>query len=243
MFSIPIRMGAPLALTAAFGCTLHITEDPTAATTGASAGTTGTSDATAPPTTTDPTQVTATDPGTSGTSGAPTGTTAGTSAGETGPEPPQWCNGFSPEATGFTVNNNKDEVIVDGSALAAECGGQGTIMIPVYPHFGGFVPDGDSVAFDVTLDVEGYNVGPDGHFFAVASHVHKVDCGQEQDTYYNGGGYSYSFIPMFPPDGVADINVIDGKPGHLHLTLHTPDGDLPFDADVVLSAAIQDCGY
>lgn len=240
MFSIPIRMGAPLALTAAFGCTLHITEEPTAATTGASAGTTGTSDAT-PTTTTDPTQVTATDPGTSGTSGAPTGTTAETGTAETGPEPPQWCNGFSPEATEFTVHNNKDEVIVDGSALAAECGGQGTIMIPVYPRFGGFVPDSDSVAFDVTLDVEGYNLGPDGHFFAVASHVHKIDCGQEQDTYYNG--YSYSFIPMFPPDGVADINVIDGKPGHLHLTLHTPDGDLAFDADVVLSAAIQDCGY
>ena len=220
MFSIPIRVGAPLALTAAFGCTLRIDQDPTSAET---ASTNTTAD-------------------TSGTSGdTPTsGGQTSTGASETGTSPPQWCNGFDPQLSEFTVHNNKDESIVKGSTLAAECGGQGTIMIPVFPHFGGFMPNGDTVTFDVTLDIEGFNLGPDNHFFSAMGIGHTVDCAVEETGY---GGYSYSFIPMFPPDGVADINVINGKPGHLHLTLHTPDGDVPFDADVVMSAAIDQCGY
>lgn len=225
MFLIPIRVGAPLALTAAFGCTLRIPQDPTEAdTTGTD--TTGTSGET--PTTSE---------SASATTGDPT-SESGTS--ETGPSPPLWCNGFDPLLGEFTVHNNKDESIVNGSTLAAECGGQGTLMIAVFPHFGGFMPAGDSVSFDVTLDVEGFNLGPDGHFFSVMGRGHTVDCAVEETGY---GGYSYSFIPMFPPDGIADINVIDGKPGHLHLTLHTPDGEVPFDADVVMSAAIDQCGY
>lgn len=219
MFSIPIRLGAPLALTAAFGCTLRIDQDPTEAET---SSTNTTAD-------------------TSGTSGdTPTSGPTSTGASETGTSPPQWCNGFDPQLSDLTVHNNKDESIVNGSTLAAECGGQGTIMIPVFPHFGGFMPAGDSVSFDVTLDIEGFNLGPGGHFFSVMGIGHTVDCAVEETGY---GGYSYSFIPMFPPDGVADINVIDGKPGHLHLTLHTPDGAVPFDADVVMSAAIDQCGY
>ena len=48
---------------------------------------------------------------------------------------------------------------------------------------------------------------------------------------------------MFPPDAIPDINVIDGKAGHLSLTLHTPDGDVPFAVDVVMKAQIDVCGY
>lgn len=229
MVGIPLRLGsAPLVLSAALGCTVRVNSDPTEQSSGPTSGDPGTSGET--PTTDAPT----------GTSDAGTGT-GSTGGDETGPVLPQWCNGYDPDTALFTVHNNKDESLMDGSTLAAECGGQGSVMIPVYPHFGGFMAVSDSVSFDVILDVEGWNLGPDGHFFAELAHGHEINCAQEQDTYY--GGYSYSFIPIFPPDGIPDVNVINGAAGHLHLTLHTPDGDVPFDADVVMSAAIDRCGY
>jgi hypothetical protein len=155
---------------------------------------------------------------------------------------PEWCNGFSPNTMGFTVLDDMHAPIVDGSTLRVLCGGQGLLMIPVYPQFGGFMPMGQYVGIDFTLTVEGYNVINGDHFAGETAHAHKLDCSDEQDTYY--GGYRYSFIPMFPPDSIPDINVIDGKPGHLHLTLHAPDGDQEFDADVVMASAIMgDCGY
>jgi len=139
------------------------------------------------------------------------------------------------------VHNNADVALMNGSPLAAECGGQGVIMIPIFPHFGGFMPPNAAVSFDVVLDVEGFNIGPNDHFFETIELDQQVVCG-DGDTYgyYYG---SYDFIPIFPPDGIADINVIDGKAGHLSLTLHTPDGDVPFEVDVVLQAQIDVCGY
>ncbi|MBK7828478.1 MAG: hypothetical protein IPJ59_25280 [Nannocystis sp.] len=237
MVGIPVRLGSvPLALSAALGCTVNINNDPTSQSSDPTSGGPGTSGET--PTTTDaPTSggTGTSDPGTS------TSSTGSTGSDETGPVLPQWCNGYNPDTADFTVHNNKDESIMDGSTLAAECGGQGSVMIPVFPHFGGFMAVADSVTFDVILDVEGWNLGPNGHFFEALAHGHEINCAQEQDTYY--GGYSYSFIPIFPPDGIPDVNVINGAAGHLHLTLHTPDGDVPFDADVVMSAAIDQCGY
>ncbi len=228
---------ATLALTAALGCTLTITnnsesgpepettDDPSNGTTTSETGDT-TID---PPTTSEPTSTTA----------EPTsGTTADT---DTGVEEPMWCNGFSPNTGELSVLNGLNDTIVDGSPLQAECGGQGTLMIPIYPKFGGFEPDGDSVTFDVILDVQDFNLNPNGHFFETTGHVHEIECSQEEDTYY--GGYSYSFIPIFPPDAIPDINAVDGKPGLLKLTLHTPQGDVPFEADIVIAAEIEQCGY
>jgi len=232
---------ATLALSAAFGCTLDLsgvtdantnttTNGPTTDPDGTTTQGTGTTGET-PPTTGDPTTT-----GIGTTTGAETGTT-----GDTGGLEPDWCNGFDPLTTGLKVHNNADVELVMGSELAAECGGQGTIMIPIYPHFGGFMPTGDDVTFDVILDVEGFNIGPNDHFFQAVDHAHEVDCATDPTYGYYYG--SYSFIPIFPPDAIPDINVINGKAGHLSLTLHTPDGDVPLELDVVMKAQIDVCGY
>ena len=143
---------ATLMLSAAFGCTIDL-----GGTTTATTATTATTDGP----TTDPGDTT-TAPDTSGTTGEPTpttgeattnvGPTTGTSTGDTEGDP-VWCNGFDPNAVGLTVHNNADLSIMDGSELAAECGGQGVLMIPIFPHFGGFMPAGDAVTFDVVLDI------------------------------------------------------------------------------------------
>lgn len=217
-----------LVLTATLGCTLNqpgtSTESTSNPGTGDDSGT-GTGEATIEPL-----------PTSSGTTGEPT---TGPTGGDTSSEA-VWCHGFDPALTGLTVDNGAHVKIVEGSPLPAECGGQGTLMIPIYPHFGGFMPTEDDVSFDVVLDVDGFNLGPTGHFFEKLGHAHEVNCAEEE-TY--GGYYSYSFIPIFPPDAIPDINVIDGKPGVLKVTLHGPDGDVPFTAAVVLSAQIDECGY
>lgn len=220
-----IPLGPPsaaLVLTASLGCTI---DRPI------------TSDATSNPGTGDDSGAgeTATDP--SPTSGAPT---TGTTGGDTSTGP-VWCHGFDPKLAGLSVDNGAHEKIVDGSPLPAECGGQGTLMIPIYPHFGGFMTAEDAVNFDVVLDVDGFNLGPTGHFFEKLGHAHEIDCSAEET--YGNYYYSYSFIPIFPPDAIPDINAVDGKPGVLKLTLHGPDGDLPFTAKVVISAQIESCGY
>jgi hypothetical protein len=244
--SLVSRIPTVTLVSAALGCTFTIHDTPgetsSGSTTGGPDSTTdepGTTAEPLPGTNTTAETPTTGEPQTTGT----TGTTGTSTTGETdtGPVEPQWCNGFDPVTPGLTVRNNADQEIVDGATLAAECGGQGSLMVAIFPHFGGFMPDSDAVAFDVVLDVEGFNLNPGGHFFSTAKHSHQINCAQEHDTYY--GGYSYSFIPMFPPDAIPDINAIDGKPGHLHLTLHAPDGEQQFDADVVMAADIDQCGY
>lgn len=237
MTPLKLPVTATLALSATLGCTIHLnngSDDDSSSDPGTSGSgedpTTGTGGTTVET------------PTTSDTSGAPeTGTSAPgtTDTGETdtGNEP-VWCNGFDPQLAALTIKNSANIDVVDGTSLAAECGGQGTLMIPIFPHFGGFTPTGDKVTFDVILDVEGFNIGPNDHFFEVAGREHEINCAEEE-TY--GGYYSYSFIPIFPPDAIPDINAIDGKPGLLKVTLHTPDGDVPFEADVVLAAMVDEC--
>jgi len=233
---------ATLALTAAFGCTLNIGPD-----------TGETASGTSPATTTDTTSgtdtgATTSESSTGTTSAAPTTTVTSTgetsdtgTSGTTGEVAPEWCHGLDPEGPAtLTVANGDNVDIVDGTPLPVICGGQGSLMLPIYPHFGGFIPDGDSVGFDVILDVEGFNLGADGHFFASVDHGHRVNCAYQEPYYY---GYSYAFIPIFPPDAIPDIAAIDGKPGVLYLTLHSPIGDMKFEADVLLSAAEIRCGY
>lgn len=232
---------ATLALTATFGCTINLGPGETQSTT-----------ATPPDTTTDPSGTSGTDTGAttgsdstegSTTNVGPTTTTTPTTGGTTGELEPVWCNGLDPAGPAeLTVNNNGGVKIVDGTALAAECGGQGSLMIPIYPHFGGFTPEEDFVGFDVILDVEGFNLGVGGHFFQSMGHQQDVNCAYTE-PYYDG--YSYAFIPIFPPDAIPDIKAIDGKPGVLHVTLHSPIGDMTLDAKVVMSVpmGVEDCGY
>ncbi len=227
-------VSATLALAATVGCTTDPADtDATDASTSTSTGAHLTSTA---PTDTDTDTITSpTDPGT--TTAYPTTTTAPPTTTADTTSDPAWCNGFDPNTPGLTVHNDVDAPIMNGTPLTVQCGGQGILMIPIYPHFGGFTPTADDVQFDIILDVDGFNLGPNDHFFEATAQPHRIDCGPY--SY----GYGYSFIPIFPPDGIPDINAIDTASGHLALTLHTPDGALPFAADVVMAADITACGY
>jgi len=160
----------------------------------------------------------------------------------TGEPAPVWCNGLDPMGPAtLTVANGEGVDIVNGTPLQVQCGGQGIQMLPIFPHFGGFVPESDIVGFDVILDVEGFNLGADGHFFSSVGHQHDVNCAYTE-PYYDG--YSYAFIPIFPPDAIPDITVVNGKSGTLHVTLHSPIGDLNLDAAVVITVDPEfACGY
>lgn len=228
---------ATLALTAAFGCTLDLGPSTDTAAT-SNPGTTGPSGTGTDSGGTDSGGTTS--PTTGMTSGV--GPTTGMGTGTTGEPAPVWCNGLDIDgAAKLTAANNDGVDIIDGTPLQVVCGGQGTTMVPIYPHFGGFTPDGDTLGFDVILDVEGFNLGAEGHFFSSVGHNHDVNCAYTE-PYYDG--YSYAFIPMFPPDAIPDIKAVDGKPGVLHVTLHSPIGDMTLDAKVVLSVAPEfSCGY
>lgn len=225
---------ATLALTAAFGCTLELgpaSTDTAATTNPGSTGPSGTDSGTG------------TDTGvTTGGTGMTTNVGPTTTEGTTGEPAPVWCNGLDPDGPAkLTVANGEGVDIIDGTPLQVLCGGQGIQMVPIYPHFGGFIPEGDNLGFDVILDVEGFNLNAEGHFFSAAGHQHDVNCATSE-PYYDG--YSYAFIPMFPPDAIPDIKAVDGKPGVLHVTLHSPIGDMKLDANVVLSVAPEfSCGY
>jgi hypothetical protein len=147
----------------------------------------------------------------------PTATLALTAALACGGDDPEsereWCNNFSPDGDpGFELLN------ADGD-----------------PHIGGFEPPDDSVELEITVDVDGANVGPAGHFFQDLGADFTVDCSDIPDDFYgSGGGYVSDFIPVFPPDSIP-IADIAGKSGTLHVTLHAPDGDIKLDAVVTLT--------
>ena len=178
-------------------------------------------------------------------------TMAPPTTGETSGElAPLWCNGLEPdEPLALTVaNRDGDELAADGSELQLDCGGQGLLMFPIFPHFGGFVPDDEETAsFDVTLDVEGYDVGPNGHFFEFTNLPHEVNCARPPYDTYEYYTASSPFIPIFPPDAIPDVSKVDGRPGVLHVTLHAPGMDVQFDANVIMHAVPADfggvCGY
>ena len=45
-------------------------------------------------------------------------------------------------------NGDNQEIQPDGTVLPLECGGQGLLMFPIYPSFGGFEPpNGDGLLF------------------------------------------------------------------------------------------------
>lgn len=236
-----IRTSSTLALSAAtLACTIKFNNDDDG----------GTTPATSTNPATDTGDTTSDPPPTSGTSDAPTSSTTDaptSTSGTTSVEPPpEWCHGFDPAAPlGLTVDNGDgQQILADGSLLTLECGGQGLLMFPIYPHFGGFVPDdGESVTFSVTLDVEGFNVGPNGHFFETVNYSFEVDCSYDSGGYY---GYSNAFVAMLPPDAIPDITAVNGKPGVLHVTLHAPGQDITVDANVIMQATEEDfgfCGY
>jgi hypothetical protein len=112
--------------------------------------------------------------------GDQTGDGDGDQTGDGDGEPGEFC-GLSegPAEPWFTLKQFGVE-LEQGSDLAVECGFQGSFMIEVDPDLGGFIPDSEYVTFKVTLDVEGFNSGPDGHF-ATGDFDIFVGCCDEDD--------------------------------------------------------------
>lgn len=121
--------------------------------------------------------------------------------------------------------------LASGDDLAVQCGFQGAFMVPFDATLGGFEPTGDSVRFQISLDVEGFNVGPNGHFAQSTIDLFVGCC----DGYY-GCYYQTTYFIIFPPDLIDDPSVIHGLPGKLTVNMDIPQGDVLQEVDVTMWA-------
>ena len=156
-----------------------------------------------------------------------------------------WCGlDEGPDEPWFTLAQF-GTALESGGDVAVECGFQGFFMIEIAPSLGGFVPTDSSVPFSVTLDVEGFNLGPDGHFAAGDFNIYVACC---EDDGYGSCYYLTHTFQLFPPDGIPDLSVIHGAPATLTVTMDTVDGQVTQELDVSMWAMEQDmewqyCGY
>jgi hypothetical protein len=179
--------------------------------------------------------------------GDPTGDGDGDPTGDGDGDGDMWCGlsdagpdepWFTLRQAGTQLNNNSD--------LELECGFQGFFMIEIDPRLGGFVPSGDTVPFSVTLDVDGFNLGPNGHFATGSFNIYVACCEPEEyeyDCYYNTTTFQ-----LFPPDAIVDLSVIHEAPAQLSVTMNTPLGPVTQQLDVQMWALEQNmnwqyCGY
>lgn len=154
-----------------------------------------------------------------------------TEASSTTSEPVAYCQGFERDAPApfFELAVMGGAPLVDGAVLPLECGGQGLWMFGLYPSLGGFDPGGYYPHVSVVVDVEGYDIGPTGHFYQRDGESYYIGCEQLD------GGVS-GVVPVFPPDELAELSEVDGLAAQVHVEVETPDGPLAVDALVTLSA-------
>jgi len=126
---------------------------------------------------------------------------------------------------------NRASPLQDGDDLAVQCGFQGAFMIPFDASLGGFEPTGDSVRFQITLDVEGFNVGPNGHFAQSTIDLFVGCCNSSYGCYYQT-----TYFIVFPPDIIDDPSVVHGLPGKLSVNMDIPQGDVLQEVDVTMWA-------
>ncbi|KIG14324.1 hypothetical protein DB30_06926 [Enhygromyxa salina] len=155
-----------------------------------------------------------------------------------GDPPEDWC-GLSegPSEPWFQVYQGQ-ELLGGGSDLRVECGFQGFFMLETDPQLGGFIPESEEVEFHVTLDVEGYNVGPNGHFAESDFNIY-VACCEETYEYSYECYYLQTRFQLFPPDQIDDLSVIHGLPGTLSVTMQAPEGPVEQVLDVQMWAVEQ----
>lgn len=194
--------------------------------------------------------------GGSGTSGGGTtsagGTTSSTSGGATTSSSSsstgglELCHFGGTGESGGSVEpwlelTHKGAPITDGSVLGLECGLQGLFMLEIVPYFGGFEPVDEFIQMAVEMDVDGFNLGPEGHFYKFDDFSFYAGCE------LSDGGVGF-IIPVIPPDTIDDVAALEGASGTLSVTLF-PDGGDPVvvSASVKLSAVADDmwqfCGY
>ncbi|MCY0988105.1 hypothetical protein OV203_13285 [Nannocystis sp. ILAH1] len=159
------------------------------------------------------------------TTGDPGTTPTSSTTGEAG-----YCWGFDADAPApfLALYDYQHAELAEGVTLPLECGGQGSWMFGLYPEFGGYEPTGDSVVFDLTVDVDGYDINPAGHFFS-------------GEVYYYVGcddvlGGVLGVVPIIPPDELPDPAVLDGLTAKVHVELDAGGQLVSFDATMPLSA-------
>lgn len=99
-----------------------------------------------------------------------------------------------------------------------ECGGQGAFMFDFNLEVDGF--DGEFVGMDISMDVEGFNVGPTGLFYEEAIADIYAGCDRRGGPYIN-----VNRIIIIPPDEIADVAAMDGANVEFQFVLTTALGD------------------
>lgn len=148
--------------------------------------------------------------------GTDTDTSTADTSTDTGTE--ELCGLSEGPAEPWIVLSQAEVDLVEGGQVGLECGGQGSFMIRFNVALGGFIPSDLDVPVAVVLDVEGFNLGPNGHF-AQSDYTVFVGCCSED---YNSEDYCYYdplLVTLFPPDEIPDLEVLHGLPGTLTVTL------------------------
>jgi hypothetical protein len=145
-----------------------------------------------------------------------------------------YCAGWqdAPPPAYLELRSVTDEPLQPGSTLPLECGPQGLFMFGLYPSFGGFTPTSDALEFTITVDVEGFNDNPAGHFFSGPVGYY-IGC----DPVIGG---VVGVLPVIPWDEITDLTELDGKPAQIQVVMHAPSGDVTLDFAVVLAAVPSD---
>jgi len=132
--------------------------------------------------------------------------------------------------------------VEDGITLDLECGLQGLFMLELVPTFGGFEPDDLDVLMDVKVDVDGFNLNPDGHFFNFEEFHFYIGC----DVFDGAVGY---ILPVLLPDTLDDVTELHGAMGQLSVTLYPDGGGDPvtvessFTINIEVGETWEFCGY
>ena len=148
---------------------------------------------------------------------------------------PAFCQGWeTPDGAPYLVLHDRlGAELKNGGILPLECGAQGVFMFGLYPTFGGFVPPGDILDFQLVVDVEGFNNNPEGHFYSANPVGYYVSC----DPVLGG---VLGVLPVFPLDNLANLMDLDGKPAKVHVIMPTGDEPVAVDLDLTLSVVPGD---
>lgn len=176
------------------------------------------------------------------TSGSTSDPTTGGSSGATTGQPAGYCQGFDVGAAEpfLEMKIKGGTAIADGLTWPLECGGQGFWMFGLYPSLGGWDPGSNDAIFSITVDVDGFNTNPDGHFYSNTMEYYYIGCEQTD-------GGVVGVIGVLPPDGIADLALLDGKMATVHVEISGGGQLLGADATMTLSApaaqVMQGCGF
>lgn len=174
--------------------------------------------------------------------GNPTGVSEGTTSTSTGPSTLSvgesttgevaLCNGWSdrgPDTPWLELYDAYLEPLASGGPFPLVCGGQGSWMLPIFPHMGGWELADPSLTFSVEVVVEGFP-GPFGSFYDEPRYYYDLECFNGGDTF--DGGFSHDCIAVLPPDTIPDLGALDGAPATIHVELAV-DGGSPLVMDLV----------